>query len=89
VAIPQAPDYRGETELRADERITRYETVVGEHPTRAGLANILGSLAYGMADTPRVEQIRNGMDYFRAERQRQRVVSDRIAALRKANTRQP
>jgi len=42
-----------------------------------------------MADTPRVEQIRNGMDYFRAERQRQRVVSDRIAALRKANTRQP
>jgi len=69
VAIPQAPDYRGETEPRADERITRYETVVGEHPTRAGLANILGSLAYGMADTPRVEQIRNGMDYFRAERQ--------------------
>jgi hypothetical protein len=74
-------------EAAVDERITRYEAVARDHPDRAAFVSFLGCLPYGSADTPRAEQIRTGMEYFRSERQRQRKVWDRIAALREANAR--
>jgi hypothetical protein len=68
-----------------EERITRHDAIARQHPDRAAFAKILGSLPYGLADTPRAEQIQKGIEYFRRERQRQREVRDRIAALRTAN----
>lgn len=67
------------------DRITRYEAAERDNPKRAALASFVGGLSYGPANTPSAEQIRKGMEYYRRERQRQREVRDRIAALREAN----
>jgi hypothetical protein len=76
-------------EAEVDERIARYEAVEREHPHRARFVRLLGCLPYGAADTPRAEQIRKGVEYFKSERERQRTVRQRISALRKANEKQP
>ena len=48
------------------------------------MAGFFGALLYGTADSPRDDQIRKGMEYFRQERRRQREVKARIDALRSA-----
>jgi hypothetical protein len=65
-----------------DQRIAEYQQVARD-PDRAAFASFIGCLPYGKADTPRVDQIRKGVEYFRRERQRQREVRARIAAARK------
>jgi hypothetical protein len=66
-----------------DQRIADYRQVASDHPDRAAFASFIGCLPYGKADTPRVDQISNGLEYFRREQQRQREVRARIVDLRK------
>jgi hypothetical protein len=70
-------------ERDVDQRIAEYQHALSESPDRAGFIALFGCLPYGTADSPRADQIRSGMEYFRRERQRQREVKARIAALRK------
>ena len=65
-----------------DQRIAEYQQVARDNPDRASFTSFIGCLPYGKADTPRVDQIRNGVQYFQRERQRQREVRARIAAAR-------
>jgi hypothetical protein len=66
-----------------DQRIAEYQQVARD-PDRAAFASFIGCLPYGKADTPRVDQIRKGVEHFRRERQQQqREVRVRIAATRK------
>ena len=66
-----------------DKRIAEYQQALSKTPERAGLSAFFGCLPYGTADSPRADQIRRGMEYFQRERQRQREVKARIAALHK------
>lgn len=70
-------------ERDVDQRIAEYQQALSESPDRAGFIALFGCLPYGTADSPRADQIRRGMEYFRRERQRQRELKARIAALRK------
>ena len=72
-------------EAEVDRRIARYQDAMRKHPDRAGFVRFLGCLPYGAADTPRVDQMQNGMQYFQSQRQRQREVRERISALRRGN----
>ena len=65
-----------------DQRIAEYQQVARDDSGHATFASFIGCLPYGTADTPRVDQIRNGVQYFQRERQRQREVRARIAAAR-------
>jgi hypothetical protein len=66
-------------ESEVDQRIAEYQQATD----RAGLVSLIGSLSYGGADLPRADQIREGMEYFRQKRQRQREVNSLIAEIRK------
>jgi len=66
-----------------DQRIAEYQQIGRDDPGRAAFASFIGCLPYGTADTPRVDQIRKGVEYFRRERQRQREVRAQIAAARR------
>ncbi len=69
---------------KVDQRIAEYRQVARDHPERAAFASFISCLPYGQADTPRVDQNRKGLEYFRREQLRQREVRARIAAARKA-----
>jgi hypothetical protein len=69
-------------EREVDQRIAEYQQAMREAPNCSGFVLISASLAYGMADLPRVEQLHKGMEYFRHKRQRQREVRSLIAAIR-------
>src|SRR5262249_45354677 len=74
-------DLREKVERDVDQRIVQYQHALGETVDRARPIRLLGGLRYGTADSPRCEQIRRGTDYFQRERQRQREVRSRIAAM--------
>lgn len=63
-----------------DTRMAQYQEALRNHPDRAGLMSLAGSLAYGTAEDPRAAQIARGMEYYRHARQGQR---ERQAAIRK------
>ena len=65
-----------------EERAAEYQKVVRERPDHANFFAIIGSLTYGTADAPTDAQVRQGMDNFRRERQRQQQVQARIMSLR-------
>jgi hypothetical protein len=71
-------------ESEVDQRIVEYQQAVHEEPNRVGLISFFGCLTYGTADSPRVDQIHKGMEYFLHKRQRQREVRARIAAVLKS-----
>jgi len=71
-------------EAAVDARITRYQEALRTHPDRAGFMSLAGSLVYGSAEDPRVEQIARGMEYYRNERQHQREIQAAIGKLREA-----
>ena len=75
---------RAMVEAAVDARITRYQEALRTHPDRAGLMSLAGSLVYGVAEDPRVEQITRGMEYYRNERQHQREIQAAIGKLREA-----
>lgn len=68
-------------ESEVDQRIAEYQQAARERPDRAALVSFIGSLSYGRANLPRVDQIHKGMEYFRHKRQRQREVRSLIAAV--------
>ena len=70
-------------ESDVDQRLVKYQESLGRTPVGSEFVSLRGLLLYGSADTPRESQIRHGMEYFQRERQRQREVKARIAALRK------
>jgi len=74
-------------EQSVDRRIAEYQLAMRENSNQGACIAFFGALLYGTADSPRDEQIRRGMDYFRQERQRQREVKARIVALRSAQRR--
>jgi hypothetical protein len=67
-----------------DERITECQEALRQDPDRASWFKFIGCLPYGGADEPREEQIKNGMEYYRRERRRQREVYEAIVKLRAA-----
>ena len=70
-------------EEEVDQRIAEHQQAMRETPDCAGFIRICGSLAYGMTDSPRADQIHRGMEYFQHKRQRQREVRSLVAAIRK------
>jgi hypothetical protein len=74
-------------EAKVDERIEKYQEALRANPKGAGWISFSGSLLYGGADKPREEQIKNGMEYYHRERQRQREVHEAIIKLREAQRR--
>jgi hypothetical protein len=75
-------------EAKVDERIAEYQETLRTNPKNsAGWIRLSGALLYGGADESREEQIKNGMDYFLGERQRQREVHEAIIKLREAQRR--
>ena len=46
------------------------------------------SLAYGLANSPRDEQIEQGKRYFRDQRERQSVIKEQIETLKKLNSKE-
>ncbi|MBE9020584.1 hypothetical protein C7Y66_10845 [Chroococcidiopsis sp. CCALA 051] len=68
-------------EQDVDKRIKAYE----QDPS--GLAAFVGSLVYGMADSPRAAQIQTGMEYYKARRKEQQEIKAEIEALEEKNRR--
>lgn len=69
-------------EQEVDERITRYNEADDKAKS---LIAFLGSLVYGTADSPREEQIQQGMEYFTDRREHQRQIKQAIAELKQRN----
>lgn len=70
-----------DVEKEVDERIQKYE----QNPS--DFAAVFGSLLYGMANTPRQEQIQRGLEYHKARRRNQQEIKAAIDALEEKNTR--
>jgi len=66
-------------EKDVDERIQAYE----QNPS--SLVTLAGSLAYGMASTPRSEQIQRGVEYYQAWRSQQQEIKAAVEALEAKN----
>lgn len=69
-------------EQEIDERIQRYQEAEAKSK---GLIAFFGSLAFGMADIPRSEQIENGVAYFQRMREHQQQVKQAIEELELQN----
>ena len=67
------------------QRLAKYQESLRRTAVRAEFVSLFGFASYGGADAPRESQIRHGMEYFQRERQRQREMRARIAALQKDN----
>jgi len=70
-------------EQEVDERVKLYE----EADERSkGLVSLSGSLAFGMANQPRDQQIAAGIEYFTKLREHQRQIKQAIEELEQANS---
>lgn len=65
-------ELRQTVELQVDERIAEYERAQGD-TQREALVGL-----FGRADEPREEQVRQGLEYYTRERERQRQVVARM-----------
>ena len=72
-------------EGNVDQRLAKYQESLRTTPARTEFMSLVGFATYGSTDTPRESQIRRGIEHFQRERQRQREVKVRIAALQKNN----
>ena len=70
-------------EQQVDERIQKYQQ--GENEQNKRLIALLGSMPYGMADTPRQQQIEQGIAHFKNLREHQLQIKSAIAALKQTN----
>ena len=70
-------------ESNVDQRVAKYQESLRRSAIRTEFVSLFGFASYGGADTPRESQICRGMEYFQRERQRQREMRARIAALQK------
>jgi hypothetical protein len=72
-------DLRERVERDVDERLARL--VALPEGAQRGLATVFGMIPYGMADTPRADQVEHGMTYFRERRAYQQQVRRAIDRL--------
>ena len=70
-------------EQEVDERIQKYQKAENEQSKR--LIALLGSIPYGVADTPRQQQIEQGIAYFNSLREHQLQIKQAIEELKKTN----
>ena len=70
-------------EQQVDERIQKYQQAENEPNKR--LIALLGSIPYGGADTPRQQQIEQGITYFKNLREHQLQIKSAIADLKQTN----
>ncbi|MGB5637286.1 MAG: hypothetical protein WBM44_24890 [Waterburya sp.] len=70
-------------EQEVDQRIEKYQQAESEKNQR--LIAVLGSMPYGAADTPRQQQLDQGIAYFHRLREHQQQVKDAIEQLEKTN----
>ena len=70
-------------ERAVEERIARYNQEEN-HRVKA-LVALFGSIPYGTADSPREEQIAQGLSYFKERRKYQQQVKRAIEELERAN----
>jgi hypothetical protein len=70
-------------EQKVNERRERYQQA--ENDQMRGLVALFGSLAYGSADTPRLEQVDSGVAYFKRLRDHQQQIKQAIEELEKTN----
>ena len=70
-------------EQRVDERIQEYQQAENDKNKR--LITLAGSIPYGMADTPRGQQIERGIGYFQNLKEHQLQVKSAITALKQEN----
>lgn len=68
---------------QVDQRIREYNQAEDERSK--SLIALLGSIPYGMSDTPRQEQIEQGISYFYKIREHQQQIEQAIEELRKTN----
>lgn len=71
-----------QVETAVEERMFAYAKSEGR---RKGLMAMSGAWVYGSADSPREEQVSKGLFFLRREQERQRMVRDGIAELKKLN----
>lgn len=70
-------------EQEVNERLIGYEQA--ENDQHRGLIALCGSLIYGSADSPRQEQLEQGVAYFKRLREHQQQIKQAIEALEKTN----
>ena len=61
-----------------DKRIAEFERLRSSSREEAESLRFNNSLVFGAADTPREQQVRRGVEYYRTERERQREVARRM-----------
>jgi hypothetical protein len=77
-------EVRQYVEREVDERITEYQQA---EENAKPLISLFGGLAYGTADTPREQQIEQGVAYFTELRDHRRQVKAAIEELQRKNAR--
>ncbi|MEA5536861.1 hypothetical protein [Crocosphaera sp. XPORK-15E] len=70
-------------EQEVNERLMKYEQA--ENDQHRGLIALCGSLTYGSADSPRQEQMEQGVAYFKQLREHQQQIKQAIEELNKTN----
>ena len=70
-------------EAHVDERIKRLEEA--ENSPNKRLIALIGSIPYGTADSPRIEQIEKGIEHYKSLRKHQQQIKDAIAEIKKIN----
>ena len=70
-------------EQEVDKRIQKYQQAENEKSKR--LIALLGSMPYGNADTPRQQQIKQGITYFKSLREHQQQICQAIEELKQTN----
>lgn len=73
-------------EQEVDKRIMAYQQA--ENDQHRGLIALSGSLVYGSADSPRQEQLEQGVAYFKRLREHQQQIKQAIELLEKTNKKQ-
>jgi hypothetical protein len=76
-------DIRLYVEQEVEARIKRYEDE--QNQKSKNLIAVLGIFPYGMANTPREEQVAKGIAYYMEARTHQQQIKDAIEALEKLN----
>ncbi len=70
-------------EQEVDKRIQKYQQAENEKSKL--LIALLGSMPYGNADTPRQQQIEQGITYFKSLREHQQQICQAIEELKQTN----
>ncbi|AFZ51357.1 hypothetical protein [Dactylococcopsis salina] len=73
-------------EQEVNKRIMAYQQA--ENDQHRGLIALSGSLVYGSADSPRQEQLEQGVAYFKRLREHQQQIKQAIELLEKTNKKQ-